>query len=74
MKKNTEAVLEASKNICLEVNTDKTKYMVESCHKNVGQNHNLLISSKFSEHVAKFNYFVKTVRNEKCIYEEIKSR
>jgi hypothetical protein len=32
IKKNTEALLEASREVCLEVNTEKTKYMVVSCH------------------------------------------
>jgi len=33
-KKITEAVLEASREGGLEVNTDKTKYLVTSCHQN----------------------------------------
>jgi predicted protein tyrosine phosphatase len=30
VKKNTEALLDASKNICLEINPEKTKYMLMS--------------------------------------------
>jgi hypothetical protein len=33
IKKNKEALLD-----CLELNTEKTKYMVVSHHQNVGQN------------------------------------
>jgi hypothetical protein len=35
-KKNTEALLEASREIGLEVNTQKTKYMVMFCYQNAG--------------------------------------
>jgi len=41
IKKNTEALLGASKEVGLDVNTENTKYMVISHHQNVGQNHNL---------------------------------
>jgi hypothetical protein len=41
INKDTEALLGASKEIGLEVNTEKTKYMVVSRHQNVGQNRNL---------------------------------
>jgi hypothetical protein len=43
-KTNTESLLEASKEAGLEVNAEKTKYMVVSRHQNVRQNHNLLIA------------------------------
>jgi len=43
IKKNTEALLEASTEIGLEVNIEKTKYMVVSRYQNVGQNNSLLI-------------------------------
>jgi hypothetical protein len=42
VKKRTEALLEAAKQVSVEVNTEKTKYMVVSRHQNVGQGHNLL--------------------------------
>jgi hypothetical protein len=37
--RNTEALLQASKEDGIEVNTEKTKYMGVSCHQNAGQNH-----------------------------------
>jgi hypothetical protein len=50
--RNTEPLLEASREADLEINTEKTKRMVMSRHQNVGQN-NWLISNKFFEYVAK---------------------
>jgi hypothetical protein len=37
IKKNPEALLEASREVGLEVNTKKTKYMFMSHHQNAGQ-------------------------------------
>jgi hypothetical protein len=41
MKKNTEASLDASKEVGLEVNPEKTKYMLMSHSQKVGQKHNI---------------------------------
>jgi hypothetical protein len=65
---------EANGEVGLEVNTEKTKYMVVSYHQNVQQNHTLLITNKSSENVAEFNYLGTTVANQNCIHEEIQSR
>jgi len=43
VKKNTEALVIASKEIGLEVNADKTKYMVISRDQNAGRNHDIKI-------------------------------
>jgi hypothetical protein len=37
-EKNTEALLDASKQIGLDVNEEKTKHKFMSCHKIIGQN------------------------------------
>jgi hypothetical protein len=49
IKKNTKVLLEASGEVGLEGNTERTKYMIVSCHQIVGQNHDLLIVSKSFE-------------------------
>jgi len=35
--KNTETLLDASKEVGIEVNTEKTKYVVVSCHQHAGK-------------------------------------
>jgi hypothetical protein len=37
IKKNTETLSDASKEVGLEINAEKTKYMLLSHHRNVGQ-------------------------------------
>jgi hypothetical protein len=44
-KENTETLLEASSNIGLEINAEKTKYMIMSRHPNSGQNQNIRIAN-----------------------------
>jgi hypothetical protein len=46
IKKNTEALVVASKQTGIEVNADKTKYMAMSQDQNAGQNHNIKIDNK----------------------------
>jgi hypothetical protein len=52
-------LLEACKEVYLQANIEKTKYMVISRHQNSGQNHNLLTASKSSENVKKLKYLGK---------------
>jgi hypothetical protein len=46
IKRNTGALLEASREVGLEINMKETKYMVISWHQNAGQNQSLLITNK----------------------------
>jgi hypothetical protein len=39
IKKNTESLIDANKEVGLEVNTEKTEYMVLSHHQNAERNH-----------------------------------
>jgi hypothetical protein len=55
-KKNTEALDITSKEIGLEVNAEKTKYMVISHDQHAGQNHNIKTGNKSFERVEQFRY------------------
>jgi hypothetical protein len=47
IKRNTQTLIDASKEIGLEVNTEETKYMLLSHHQNAGLNHVLKIGNMF---------------------------
>jgi hypothetical protein len=74
IKKNSETLLEASRDIGLEINVQKTKYMIMSCHLNSGQNQNIRKANESFENVAKFKYLGTTLTNQNDIRDEIKSR
>jgi hypothetical protein len=58
INKNTEILTDASNNVCMEVNIEKAKYMLLSCHQNAVQNHDTNTA----------------VTNQNLIREEIKTR
>jgi hypothetical protein len=74
IKKNTETVTDTSKEVGLEVNAEKTKYMLLSHHQNAGQNHNIKIANRSFENVAQFKYLGMTLTNRNSIQGEIKRR
>jgi hypothetical protein len=49
IRENSETLLEASRDIGLEINAEKTKYMVMSCLPNSGQNQNIMIANESFE-------------------------
>ena len=59
-KKNTEALVVASKEIGLEVNAGKTKYMVTSREQNAGQSHSMTTENSSFEKVEEFKYLGTT--------------
>ena len=60
VKENTEALIVASKEIGLEVNADKTKYMVMSQDQNAGQSHSMKLDNCSFERVEEFQYLGTT--------------
>jgi hypothetical protein len=74
LRKNTEILFDASKEVGLEINVDKTKYTLLSRHKNVGQNRDIKIANRSFENVSQFKFMETTVTNQNLIQEEIKRR
>jgi hypothetical protein len=73
-KKNTVTLIDASKEVGLEINIEKTKYMLLSRRQNVGQNRDVKIANRSFENVSQFKYLGMTVTNQNLIPEEIKRR
>jgi hypothetical protein len=73
IQKNPEALLDAAKEVGLEVNSEKTKYMLMS-RKKARQKHSINIANRSFESVAKFKYFGTTLTYQNCMQEEIMSR
>jgi ribosomal protein S4E len=69
IKKNTESFLIPSNEISLEVNVEKTKYMVMSQGQHVGQNQDIMIGNKSLKNVEQSRYLGT---NQTSIHEEIK--
>jgi hypothetical protein len=63
-KKNAEALLDASKEIGLEVNSKKTNYTFMSRHQTAGQNNYIRVANKSFEKVAKFKYLGATLTEQ----------
>jgi hypothetical protein len=67
IKKNTETLTDAGKEVGPEVNTEKTKYMLLSRHQNAEQNNYIKIANRCFENVAQFRYLGMTVTNQYLI-------
>ncbi|KAJ4433900.1 hypothetical protein ANN_16213 [Periplaneta americana] len=74
IRENTGISLEASKEIGLEVNPEKTKYMIMSRDENIVRNGNIKIGNLSFEEVEKFKYLGATVTNINDTREEINHR
>jgi hypothetical protein len=46
IKRNTETFIDTFTEVGLEVNTEKTKYMLFSCHQNVRQNQDIKLVNR----------------------------
>jgi hypothetical protein len=73
IKKNTEVLLESSKEAGLEVNAKETKYVCLSSHQNAGQSHNLMVANKSLKNITMFKCFEMRVTNQNCIHKKIRA-
>jgi hypothetical protein len=64
IKKNMEALLDASKEVGLEVNPEKNKYMLMSHSQKIGQKHSIKIAKMSFEEVAKFKFLGTTLTSK----------
>ena len=72
VKKNT--LVAATKEIGLEVNGHKTKYMSVSRGQNAGRIHSMKMDNSSIEGVEEFKYLGTTLTNQNSIQEEIEYR
>jgi hypothetical protein len=72
--KNTETLIDTSKEVGLEVNAEKTKYKLLSHHQNARKNYSTKAANISFENVPQFKYLRTTVTYQNLIQEEIKRR
>ena len=68
IKENVEALVMASKETGLEVNADKTKYMVMSRDQNAGRSHSTKTDNISFAGVEQFKYLRTTLTNQIIFY------
>jgi hypothetical protein len=74
IQKNSDTLTDASNEVGLEINIEKTMYMLLSHHQNTGPNHAMKIAHRLFENVAQFKCLGMTVTKQNLIQEEIKKR
>jgi hypothetical protein len=63
-KEELRNTLRCCRDVALELNGEKTKYMIMSRHPNSGQNQNIRIANESFENVATFKYLGMTLTNQ----------
>jgi hypothetical protein len=74
IKKKTENLIDASKEVGLEINVEKSKCMLLACHQNAGQNQDIKIANGSFKNVSQFRYLRMAVTNQNLVQEEVKRR
>jgi hypothetical protein len=73
IKKNTEALLDASKEVGLEVNSEKTKYMLMLHSQKIRQNHSIKMTNRSFEDVANFKYVGTTLTDQNYMHKKLRA-
>jgi hypothetical protein len=68
VKKNRGAMLDACKEVGLEVNPEKTKYMLMSRYQKAGQKHSINVANRSFKDEAKFKYLGTTLIDQNCMH------
>jgi hypothetical protein len=74
IKKNTETLIDVSKDVGLEINVEKTKHMLLPHYRNADQNRDTEIANRLFENLSLFRYLGTAVTNQNMIQTEIKGR
>jgi hypothetical protein len=64
IKKNTQTLIDAGKEIGLKVNAEKSKYMLLSRHQIAGQNQDIKIGNRWFENMAQLRYLGKNNKSK----------
>jgi hypothetical protein len=72
VRENTDALFDASKEVGLKENREKTKYMLMLCSQKTEQKHSIKIENRSFEDVAKFKY-LRTLTDQHCRHEDFNS-
>jgi hypothetical protein len=65
-----ETLIDASKEVGVEVNTGKTKYMLLSRHHTAGQSYDIKIANRCFANMAKIRYLGTSITDQNLIQEE----
>jgi hypothetical protein len=74
IKKNTETLIDASKDVGLEINIEKTKCILLYCQQNVDQNRDMKVANRSFENLSQLKYLGITLINKNLLREEINRR
>jgi hypothetical protein len=74
INKNIKILIDASTEVGLEINVEKTKYTLLFRHQNADQNRDIKIANRSFENISQFNYLGKTATNQNLIQDKIKRR
>jgi hypothetical protein len=67
-----EALLDARRELGLQVNPEKTKYILMSRSQKTGQKHSIKIANNSLEHAAKFKYLRTALRDQNCMHKKLR--